>query len=71
MVYELLSMKKESSCRLYGNANETVVLIKPLSSQTYRNVVDALDEMQINQVNLLYLDGCRQGGTGQCFETKR
>ena len=43
--------EKESSCRLYGNANETVVLIKPLEQSNYRNVVDALDEMQINQVN--------------------
>ena len=34
----------------YGDAKETVVLIKPTTGATYGNIVDALDEMLINQV---------------------
>jgi len=34
----------------YGDARETVVLIKPTTGATYGNIVDALDEMKINEV---------------------
>ncbi|HNP23107.1 MAG TPA: biopolymer transporter ExbD [Panacibacter sp.] len=47
----VINEKKKAVAAFYGNANETVVLIKPLEQSNYRNVVDALDEMQINQVN--------------------
>jgi predicted metal-dependent TIM-barrel fold hydrolase len=30
--------------------NELVVLIKPLAATSYQNVINALDEMQINEV---------------------
>ncbi len=33
-----------------GNASETVILIKPTAGSTYKNLVDVMDEMQINQV---------------------
>lgn len=34
----------------FGDAKETVVLIKPTVDATYGNIIDALDEMQINMV---------------------
>lgn len=34
----------------YGDAKEIIVLIKPTTGATYGNIVDALDEMLINQV---------------------
>jgi len=35
----------------FRNAKETVVLIKPTKDASYKNIVDALDEMQINQIS--------------------
>jgi len=34
----------------YGDASETVVLIKPTPDALYSNIVDALDEIQINTI---------------------
>ena len=42
--------KKALVQKRYGDADETIVLIKPTTGATYGNIVDALDEMQINQV---------------------
>ncbi len=34
----------------WGDKNELFIMIKPLPSSTYRNIVDVLDEMTINDV---------------------
>jgi biopolymer transport protein ExbD len=35
----------------FHDAKETVVLIKPTKDASYKNILDALDEMQINQIS--------------------
>ncbi|HEX3024469.1 MAG TPA: biopolymer transporter ExbD [Chitinophagaceae bacterium] len=40
---------------LSGNKSETVVLIKPTNYSTYKNVVDALDEMKISGITRFVL----------------
>ena len=47
---EVIRNKKLEVQQKYGDPNETVLLIKPTSDASYRNVVDALDEMLINNV---------------------
>ncbi len=46
----VIANKKAFVQKKYGNAGETIVLIKPTINAAYRNIVDALDEMQINMV---------------------
>jgi biopolymer transport protein ExbD len=41
--------------RKTGNVSEMVVLIKPTNSSTYKNIVDVLDEMKINNVKKFVL----------------
>lgn len=36
--------------KLFGDALETVVLIKPTDGATYENMIDVFDEMQINNI---------------------
>jgi biopolymer transport protein ExbD len=47
----IINTKKAMVQHKYGDANETVVLIKPTENATYANIIDALDEMQISMVN--------------------
>lgn len=47
---EVIRNKKHQVKMKYGDGNETVVLIKPTAEASYSNVVDALDEMQINNI---------------------
>ena len=46
----VIANKKAFVQKKYGDAGETIVLIKPTINANYRNIVDALDEMQINMV---------------------
>jgi hypothetical protein len=46
----VLSKKKEVRTP-FGDGKETVVLIKPTSDAKYKNMVDVLDEMQINEIS--------------------
>lgn len=50
-IRSVITEKKANVKIRYGDASETVVLIKPTEQSIYRNVVDALDEMQISQVS--------------------
>jgi hypothetical protein len=34
----------------FGSAQETIVLIKPTTLATYKNIVDVLDEMTMNNI---------------------
>jgi biopolymer transport protein ExbD len=46
----VLIAKKITVKNKFGDARELVVLIKPTEQCTYQNIVDALDEMQINDI---------------------
>ncbi len=46
----LLFERKDEVKKLFGDAKELIVLIKPLTSARYANVVDILDEMNISEV---------------------
>ena len=47
--------KRKSVAEHYGNAAETIVLIKPTDEASYKNIVDVLDEMKINDVKKFVL----------------
>jgi biopolymer transport protein ExbD len=47
---QIILNKKKSVAEQYGNGSEMVVLIKPSDEANYKNIVDALDEMKINDV---------------------
>ncbi len=47
---DIIINKQATVAKLFGNRKETLVLIKPTSASNYKNVVDALDEMLINDV---------------------
>lgn len=49
-VREVIRSKKRAVQQKYGDANETVVLIKPTHNAYYSNIIDVLDEIQINAV---------------------
>jgi biopolymer transport protein ExbD len=47
----LVLMKKKITVKnKFGDASEMVVLIKPTANAIYKNIVDVLDEMEINQI---------------------
>lgn len=46
----VLLSKKSAVQNKFSNAPETVALIKPMADATYKNIIDVLDEMQINQI---------------------
>lgn len=47
---DIIIKKQEAVAKQFGNRKETLILIKPTSTSIYKNVVDALDEMLINDV---------------------
>jgi biopolymer transport protein ExbD len=47
---DVIISKQSAVAKQFGNRKETLVLIKPTSASNYKNVVDALDEMLINDV---------------------
>ncbi|MDE3144508.1 MAG: biopolymer transporter ExbD [Bacteroidota bacterium] len=51
----IIENKMKEVGMLSGNKSETVVLIKPTNHSTYKNVVDALDEMKISGVTRFVL----------------
>lgn len=56
----VLQQKKNAVHSKYGNADETVVLIKPMPGCSYKNLVDVLDEMQINMMGTYVLMDIQQ-----------
>jgi biopolymer transport protein ExbD len=46
----VIQQKKQKVAKVLGNRNETVVIISPGNESTYKNFVDALDEIQINDI---------------------
>jgi len=49
-VRNVILQKMKEVAQHYGDAKETIILIKPLESSTYQNLVAILDEMAINGV---------------------
>lgn len=54
----VISAKMQRVAALYGNADKTIVLIKPTAGARFGNIVAVLDEMLINRVKTyVLLDG--------------
>ena len=53
---QLILDKQQKVMKVRGNADEMVVIIKPGKEATYKNTMDILDEMAINNVTRYYLD---------------
>lgn len=51
----ILIRKKEELRKTYGTDTSMVVIIKPTENCSYKNVVDALDELAINGVKIYFL----------------
>jgi biopolymer transport protein ExbD len=49
-IRKVITSKKSEVASKYGNAQDLVILIKPTKESCYRNLVDMLDEMLINNV---------------------
>ncbi len=50
-IRKIILDKKNEVAAKFGDAKETVVLIKPTDNATYQNMVDVLDEMLINNIS--------------------
>jgi biopolymer transport protein ExbD len=53
---EVLLHKKTTVKNSKGNADEMVLIIKPSEESNYKNFVDILDEVSINQVKHYFID---------------
>ena len=51
----VIQNKKNRVARVLGNRNDIVVLINPGAGSTYKNFVDILDEIQINDVHQYFV----------------
>ena len=51
----ILINKKNQLRKAYGTDSSMVVVIKPTENCSYKNVIDALDEMAINNVKIYFL----------------
>lgn len=51
----VIRQKQESVERSFGNKNETVLIIRPTISCTYKNFMDVMDEVYINDVTHYYV----------------
>lgn len=46
----VIQQKQRKVARILGNQNETVIIIDPDSTSSYKNFVDIMDEIQINDI---------------------
>jgi len=46
----VIQQKQKKVAAILGNRLETVIIIYPEDQSTYRNFIDALDEIQINDI---------------------
>lgn len=51
----VIQHKQQMVAKMLGDRKETVVIISPDESSTYKNFVDALDEIQINDLKHYYI----------------
>ena len=54
-IRDLLLANQQRVLRMKGSGNELVVIIKPGKDASYKNVMDILDEMKINDIGHYYL----------------
>ena len=52
----VIRQKQQKVAQVLGDRNETVVIISPGNESTYKNFVDALDEIQINDIQHYYVN---------------
>lgn len=46
----VIQQKQQKVARILGNKNETVIIIDPDSTSSYKNFMDIMDEIQINDI---------------------
>lgn len=46
----VIQQKQRKVARILGNRNETVIIIDPDSTSSYKNFMDIMDEIQINDI---------------------
>ena len=46
----VIQQKQREVARILGNQNETVIIIDPDSTSSYKNFMDIMDEIQINDI---------------------
>lgn len=56
----VIQQKQRKVGAILGNSKETVIIISPGNESTYKNFVDALDEIQINDIQSYFVVDARQ-----------
>ena len=56
----VIQQKQKKVAKVLGDRTETVIVIYPGNQSTYKNFVDALDEIQINDVRHYFVMNHRQ-----------
>jgi biopolymer transport protein ExbD len=51
----VIQQKQQKVAEVLGNRKETVIIISPGNESTYKNFVDALDEIQINDIQHYFI----------------
>ena len=55
----VIQQKQQKVSKILGSRKETVVIISPRKESTYKNFVDALDEIQINDIQHYFVIDAR------------
>jgi biopolymer transport protein ExbD len=56
----VIQQKQKKVAQVLGNSKETVAIISPGDESTYKNFVDALDEIQINDIQHYFIIDTKQ-----------
>ncbi len=59
-IRKILVDKKQAVKNTRGNANQMVLIIKPLSTSTFQNFVDITDEVAISGIKKYYVDDIKE-----------
>jgi biopolymer transport protein ExbD len=54
-VRSVIQHKQQKVAGILGDSQETVIIISPGSGSTYKNLVDVLDEIQINDIGYYFI----------------
>lgn len=65
---KIIMDKKREVLKKFGDGKETVVLIKPTNDASYNNIVDALDEIKINEIERYVLMDADENETSLLFK---